>query len=110
MLPRRRVLAVLIVLAAAAPAAAAPTFAPKATILIDRPSGLGALPPLADGSGDSTARAIGGNGRYVVFQSRADDLLPSQGRHVFVRDNQTGVVTLLDRAGPSGAAGDGDAF
>jgi Tol biopolymer transport system component len=110
MLPPRRVLLVLIVLAAAASAAAAPTFAPKATLLIDRPNGLGALPPLADGNADSRAHAVSATGRYVVFESSADDLLMSTSRHVFVRDNQTGAVTLLDRAGPGGAAGDRDAY
>src|SRR4051812_10058277 len=100
-----RLLAVLIVLVCAAPAAAAPTFGPGATLLLSRPDGFGGpLPTATDNTSElASAPTISDNGRFVVFRSFADDLYPSDEAHVFVRDETTGAVTLVDRAAGGGA-------
>src|SRR4051812_23960614 len=65
---------VLAVLAIALPAEALPA---GSTVLVDRPSGFGALP--FDGANFSSVdtHAISGNGCFVVFESRSDALLTS---------------------------------
>jgi Tol biopolymer transport system component len=105
MLSRANILvAVLAALALAAPALAADSYAPGSTLLLSRDSGLGALPAQSDNDNWSYADATSGDGRFSVFASSADDLgVADEYRHVFVRDDQTGAVTLLDRAGPGGA-------
>jgi Tol biopolymer transport system component len=66
------------------------------------------------GGGDSTNPSISGDGRYVVFESEADDLVNGDTNgvsDVFVRDRQTGQTTLVSARsdghsgnGPSGNA------
>ncbi len=62
----------------------------------------------------SVEPALSGNGRNVAFVSAARNLSPaSKGgkRQIFVKDMQTGAVTLASRAdGAGGAAADGDSF
>ncbi len=50
------------------------------------------------GDGSSTDPAISGDGRFIAFESSADDLVPGDTNHaqdVFVRDLQTGTTTLV---------------
>jgi hypothetical protein len=58
-------------------AAAAQAVPPGSTILVDRPSGFGALP--FDGVGDSKvgANALSADGCFVVFSTHSDVLSPS---------------------------------
>jgi Tol biopolymer transport system component len=59
---------------------------------------------------------LSANGRYLAFSSFATNLHPDRldlgsGRDVFVRDLDTGVVTLVSRAnGPAGAKSNGNSF
>jgi Tol biopolymer transport system component len=66
------------------------------------------------GNGNSLEPALSGDGRYVVFASRAKNLSPaakSGEREIFVRDMKTGTVTLVSRAnGPEGAAADSGSY
>jgi Tol biopolymer transport system component len=102
------VTAMLAALVLAAPAAASDSYGPGTTLLMSRPSGLGALPAQSDNDSWSGEHAISANGRFTVFVSDADDLgLAVRARHVYARDDQTGAVTLLDRAGPGGPLGNG---
>src|SRR4051794_36903068 len=97
-------------LAVAAPALGADSYQLGSTLLVGRPSGLGALPAQADGRSSNSDSAISANGRFSVFVSSADDLgVADQDEHAFMRDDQTGAVTLLDRAGPGGPVGDDNA-
>jgi Tol biopolymer transport system component len=109
MLRRAHILgSLLAALVLAAPAAASDSYAPGTTLLVSRPSGLGALPAQSDNDSGSGERAISANGRFTVFRSHADDLgFAGQRQHVYARDDQTGAVTLLDRAGPGGPVGNG---
>jgi Tol biopolymer transport system component len=94
----------LAALALAAPAFASDTYGPGSTFLLSRDSGLGALPAQSDGNSDSSGHAVSGDGRFVAFVSGANDLgAGDDHQHVYVRDGQTGAVTLIDRAGPGGA-------
>jgi Tol biopolymer transport system component len=100
----------LAALALAAPAFASDSYGPGSTLLVGRDSGLGALPAQNDNDSWSTGRATSGDGRLTVFVSAANDLgVADQRNHAFVRDDQTGVVTLLDHAGPGGSVGNGNA-
>ena len=66
---------------------AAQAFGPGATFLISRPSGLGALPQGGDNSSFASQHALSADGRYVVFQSQADDLgAADQSTHIWLRD------------------------
>jgi Tol biopolymer transport system component len=62
------------------------------------------------GDGNSVEPKISGNGRFVAFASRADNLSPLAKQGIFeiyVRDLRTGKTTLVSRAdGASGAAAD----
>jgi Tol biopolymer transport system component len=66
------------------------------------------------GDGNSLEPAISGDGRFVAFASRAKNLSPaakSGKREIFVKDMQTGTVTLASRAdGGGGAAADGNSY
>ncbi len=77
------------------------------TTLVSRASGAGG----AVGDGSSRAPSISDDGRLVAFQSGADNLDPDSNDaadDVFVRDLQTGAITLVSRAtGAAGAVGDG---
>jgi len=61
------------------------------------------------GNGDSEGAAVSADGRYVAFVSSATNLFSgdvNQARDVFVKDMQTGVVSLVS-ASPGGAWGSG---
>jgi Tol biopolymer transport system component len=111
MLRRTPVLASIVAaLAVAPPALAADSHQPGETLLVGRPTGLGALPAQSDGPSHNSTRAISANGRFTVFVSEADDLgAGDQRQHAYARDDQTGAVTLLDRAGAGGPAADSEA-
>jgi Tol biopolymer transport system component len=84
---------------------------PNSTILISRPTGLGALPETGENSGVAGRGGMSGDGRFVVFTSGADDLgVRDTHIHVWVRDTVSGTTTLVDRLPGGGAAGDGNAF
>src|SRR5205823_3494067 len=86
---------------------AADSYQAGATALVSRSDGFGPLPAQADGNSWNTHHAISADGRFSVFVSDADDLgIADRATHVFLRDDQTGAVTLLDRAGPGGPVAD----
>jgi len=68
----------------------------------------------AAANANSMQPAISGDGRYVAFESRGTNLVPeakSDLIQIFVKDMQTGTVTLVSRAdGAAGAVGDGHSF
>jgi len=101
------VTSILTALVLAAPALAADSYQPGATVLVSRSDGFGPLPAQGDGDSWATDHAISANGRYTVFTSNADDLgAPDVNvNHTYVRDDQTGAVTVVDRAGPGGPLG-----
>ncbi len=78
------------------------------TTLISRAGG----PSGAGGDGESYRPAISADGRYVAFDSAADNLSVDDNDavlNVFVRDSQTAATTLVSRAdGPGGAGADDD--
>jgi Tol biopolymer transport system component len=107
--PHRRRLAIWIaltslpaVLVMSAPASAAR----GATLLVSRVNG----PSGAGGNGNSLVARISADGRFVAFESLADNLSPDDNdavQNIFVRDIQTGTTTLVSRAtGFAGAGGD----
>src|SRR4051794_28061903 len=107
-----RVIAVAVASASLALPAGASGADAGATLLLSRPSGLGALPSTQVNNSFSGTRAASGNGRLVVFSSRADGLSPDdrdQVQNVYVRDTQDGVTELVSRS-TGGAAADGDSF
>jgi Tol biopolymer transport system component len=63
---------------------------------------------------NSTQPSISADGRYIAFVSRASNLVPEAKSgliEIFVKDMQTGTVTLVSRAdGPAGAVADDHAF
>lgn len=76
------------------------------TILVSRASGKHGAP----GQGDSSRPAISANGRYVAFQSYANNLGPKDNAaalDVFVKDLKTGRVYLASAA-PDGTPGNLD--
>jgi Tol biopolymer transport system component len=77
------------------------------TKLVSRPDGVGITPQ----SASSFVPVISGNGRYVAFESDANNLtadLTPASRDIFVRDLETDTTALVSRVtGPTGAAGDG---
>jgi Tol biopolymer transport system component len=80
----------------------------NATLLLSRPSGLGALPGPGDGVTSLAPKAISADGRMIVFASGADDLGVSDTLvHVWVRDTLAGTTTLVDRVPGEGTPGDG---
>ena len=80
---------------------------PGTVQLVTRPDGATMpTPGVANASLVASAHAASANGRFVVFSSQSDGLSSQDDDsvvNVFVRDAQTGAVTLVDRA--SGAAG-----
>jgi Tol biopolymer transport system component len=66
------------------------------------------------GSGDSGGAVLSSDGRYVVFVSAAQNLLPRgiKGGHlnIYVRDRQTGTINLVSMSADGAASGDGDSF
>jgi Tol biopolymer transport system component len=79
------------------------------TTLVSRVGGHGRA-----GNENSTQPSISADGRYIAFVSRASNLVP-EGKsgliEIFVKDMQTGAVTLVSRAdGPAGAVADDHTF
>lgn len=58
--------------------------------------------------GPSNRALVSGDGRYIAFTSAAPDLLPgvTSGTHAYLRDRQTGNLTLISHAVGGGAAND----
>jgi Tol biopolymer transport system component len=79
------------------------------TTLVSRAGGNGAA-----ANSNSIQPSISADGRYVAFESRASNLAPeAKGGtiEIFVKDMQTGAVTLVSRAdGPAGAVADDHAY
>ena len=68
--------------------------------------------PYLEANGASTAPSISYDGRFVAFQSLADNLVPGDDNaalDVFVRDRITGVVSLVS-IGLQGGVGDGRSY
>src|SRR5215211_2399717 len=108
----RRCIAVAVVAAALAMLlpAQAPAADAGATLLLSRPSGLGALPSTGVNNSFTGARSISTDGRFVAFISSSDGLAPDDRDTVFnvyVRDTQIGVTELVSRS-TGGAAANGD--
>jgi Tol biopolymer transport system component len=89
--------------------------------LFDRVTGTTALvshaagSPTAAANGSSSGPGINASGRFVVFTSRATDLLTGQvdgngGDDVFLYDRISGTVSLVSRAGSPATAGNGPSF
>jgi Tol biopolymer transport system component len=101
--------ALLLAAAIAGAAIGAKGGAEPTTVLVSR-AGKGGM----GGDGSSLEPAISGNGGYVAFASRAQNLSPEAKngkRQIFVKDTKTGAVTLVSRAdGPGGVAADGDSY
>ena len=80
------------------------------TTLVSRATGAAGAP----GNADSNFPFISPDGRYVAFQSDADNLSAEDNDaagNVYVRDLQLGTTTLVSRAaGAAGAGGDGTSF
>jgi Tol biopolymer transport system component len=80
------------------------------TTLVSRATGAAGAP----GTADSNFPFISPDGRYIVFQSDANNLSAEDNDaagNVFVRDLQLGTTTLVSRAaGAAGAGGDGTSF
>jgi Tol biopolymer transport system component len=82
----------------------------QTTTLASRATG----PAGAPANGISEFPFLSPDGRYVVFESDADNLSTEDNdaaRNVFMRDLQLGTTTLVSRgAGPAGPPGDGSSF
>lgn len=80
---------------------------PTTTLVSASKAGIG-------GDGNSLEPAISGDGRYVVFSSRAKNLSSAakSGKHqIYVKDMKTGAVTLVSRGdGAEGSAADGNSY
>ena len=78
------------------------------TTLVSRASGASGT----GGDGFSSGPSISADGRFVAFDSGADNLSSEDNNafnNVFVRDTQAATTTLVSRAGgPAGAGADGD--
>jgi Tol biopolymer transport system component len=75
-----------------------------ATLLLSRPSGLGALPSTAVNNSFQGRNSVSADGRYVVFRSEADGLSNADDNalvNVFVRDRQTNTTEFVSRASTS---------
>ena len=81
-----------------------------ATTLVSRGAGAFGGP----GNGDSFEPSVSGDGRFVAFSSRADNLSPEGDdapEDVYVRDLVVNATVLVSRAsGGGGAGGDADSF
>ena len=117
MLPRHHVVPALatltLLLVPWSPAQAAPV---GSTVIVDRPTGFGALP--FDGNNDTELgpHAISADGRFVVFTSDADALSAlddDSATNVFRLDRQTGEVAQVDTTAqgdqPTPGSGNGPA-
>jgi Tol biopolymer transport system component len=87
----------LVVLTLVAPAAAE-SVPDGGFALMDRPTGLGTLPFDRVSESFTSAHAISADGRYVVFSSKSDLLLPDDvdsAQNVYRLDRTTGVIDLV---------------
>jgi Tol biopolymer transport system component len=66
-------------------------------------------PPIEQGNANSSQPQISADGRFVVFTSEATNLLksPTLGRAIFIRELESGVVTLVSSSS-AGEEGNGD--
>src|SRR4051794_21856389 len=83
-----------------------------ATLLLSRPSGLGALPSTSVDNSFAGTRSVSSDGRFITFASRAGGISPDDHdgvQNVYVRDTQSGITELVSRS-TGGAAADGDSF
>ena len=65
--------------------------------------------PGGQGDGHSFARAMSADGRYVAFESEADNLVPGDTNNrgdIFLRDRRTGTTTRVSLSGSQGQAAD----
>src|SRR3954469_5675303 len=104
-----------VLLACVAGSASAEHGASGTAQLVTRPDGVAVPAPGAvNSSAISSPDSVSANGRFMVFTSRSDGLSTEDDdvrSNVFVRDSQTGAVTLVSRAsGASGAPAHFDAF
>src|SRR3954471_12061079 len=103
------ILVAVAALAALSPAQASAADA-GATLLLSRPSGLGALPSTAVNDSLTGSRTISTDGRFVAFERFADGLSPADDASVLTisgRDTQTGGTGLPSRStGGAGANAD----
>jgi Tol biopolymer transport system component len=101
--------ALLLAVAIGETVAGAKDGAEPTTVLVSRAGAEG-----KGGDGNSLEPAISGDGRYVVFASRAKNLssaAKSGERQIYVKEMKTGTVTLVSRAdGAGGSAADGRSF
>ncbi len=72
---------------------------------------------LANAGGMSSDPSISGDGRYVVFASSASNLTPGDNKStataaqdVFLRDQQTGITTLISTNATGSGPGNGDSY
>jgi Tol biopolymer transport system component len=74
-------------------------------------TGLAGAAPASQVGQDSSLPSIAGGGRYVVFQSQAPFVAgDTNGKYdIYLRDRQTGTLTLVSHA-PDGAAGNDNSF
>ncbi|MDX6476955.1 MAG: hypothetical protein QOH95_2466, partial [Gaiellaceae bacterium] len=82
-----------------------------ATMELESVSGLAGVAPASQVGQDSNLPSIAGGGRYVVFQSQAPFVASdTNGKYdIYLRDRQTGVLTLVSHA-PDGTAGNDRSF
>jgi Tol biopolymer transport system component len=78
------------------------------------PELISAAPDGSAGNGPSLFPSVSENGRYVAFRSEATNIRPEDQdsvRDIYVRDRQTGQVTLASRAsGAQGVKGNRDSY
>jgi len=81
---------------------------------IGAPQLISAAPDGSAGNGPSLFPSVSADGRYVAFRSEATNITaddPDSIRDIYVRDLQTGVVTLVSRAsGGAGTKGNRDSY
>ena len=81
---------------------------------VKAPELISAAPDGSAGNGPSLFPSVSEDGRYVAFRSEATNIVPEDTdtvRDIYVRDRQTGQVSLVSRAsGPTGAKGARDSY
>lgn len=107
---RRRGLTLLVLSAALAAVPTTALGAKDDVVLVDRATG----PAGAAADSDVFVSDVSADGRFVVFESFADNLSAEDDdtkRNIFLRDLETGTTTLVSRAASEvGAAADGNSF
>jgi Tol biopolymer transport system component len=72
-----------------------------ATLLLSRPSGLGALPTASTSFNASNGRSVSADGRFIVFLSASDGLSANDDDrfgNLFLRDTVANTTTLISRS------------